>query len=330
MDRNTNFIVRIIHRENTLKAAVITSFNEPPFHADIGEPVPEMPGEMLVEVLAAGLHHLTRGRASGAHYSSTGRPPLIAGVDGVGRGTDGKLRYFVQAPDQIGTMADRTVIELQRSIELPDNCDPVALAAAMNPAMASWLALRCRMPFQAVQKVLILGATGSSGSMAVQVARHLGAVQVIAAGRDGQKLARLPALGATDVVTLDDARLGELSSEVDVVLDFIWGESAVRIMETVLRQRKDRSAPFTWIHIGSMAGDVAPIPGALLRGANIEIVGSGHGSVSDRAILNELPALAGEIARGTFRIDARAIPLRDVEQAWSTPDHTGARIVFVP
>jgi NADPH:quinone reductase-like Zn-dependent oxidoreductase len=313
-----------------LKAAVITSFNEPPFYTDIGEPVPEMPGEMLVEVLAAGLHHLTRGRASGAHYSSTGRPPLIAGVDGVGRGTDGNLRYFVQAPEQVGSMADKTVIELRRSIELPDDCDPVTVAAAMNPAMASWLALRCRVPFQAVQSVLILGATGSSGRMAVQVARHLGAVQVIAAGRDEGKLARLSELGATGTVTLDDVRLGELASEVDVVLDFVWGDAAARIMETVLRQRRDRSAPLTWIHVGSMAGDVAPIPGALLRGASFEIVGSGHGSVSDRAILTELPALAGEIARGTFRIDARAIPLCDVEQAWSTADPTGARIVFAP
>jgi NADPH:quinone reductase-like Zn-dependent oxidoreductase len=313
-----------------MQAAVITSFDHPPRYTHIGEPVPEMPGEMLVDVLAAGLHHLTRGRASGAHYSSTGRPPLVAGVDGVGRGADGKLRYFVQAPRQMGTMADKTVIELQRSIELPDDSDPLAVAAAMNPAMASWLALRCRVPFQAVQNVLILGATGSSGSMAVQIARHLGAVQVIAAGRDEQKFARLRELGATETVTLDDERLGTLASEVDVVLDFVWGERAVRIMETVIRQRKDRGAPFTWIHIGSMAGDVAPIPGALLRAANVEIVGSGHGSVSDRAILSELPALASEIARGTFRIDARAMPLSSVEHTWSVPAHTGARIVFVP
>ncbi|WBS02486.1 zinc-binding dehydrogenase [Pseudoduganella sp. SL102] len=312
-----------------MKAAVITSFDHPPRYTEIGEPVPEMPGEMLVEVLAAGLHHITRGRAAGAHYSSTGRPPLVAGVDGVGRGTEGKLRYFVQAPDRMGTMADKTVIALADSIELPGDCDPVTIAAAMNPAMASWLALRCRVPFQAVQSVLILGATGSSGNMAVQVARHLGAEQVIAAGRDEGRLARLRELGATACVTLGDARLGELAAEVDVVLDFVWGEPAVLIMETVLRRRKDRGAPITWLHIGSMAGDIAPLPGALLRGANVEIVGSGHGSVSHRAILSELPALATEIVRGTFRIDARVAPLSGVEQAWCEASH-GTRLVFVP
>lgn len=316
-----------------MKAAVITSFHQAPNYGDFPDPTPNGPDQMLVEVLAAGLHHLTRGRASGAHYSSTGGLPLVAGVDGVdgvGRGADGKLHYFAQGPGQIGTMADRTVIELDHSIELPDNSDPVTVAGAMNPAMASWLALRCRVPFQSGQKVLILGATGSSGSMAVQIARHLGASQVIAAGRDEQKLAKLPALGATQTVVLGDASLGALAHEVDVVLDFVWGENAVKTMETLLKQRTDRSQPLAWIHIGSMAGEVAAIPGAFLRSANLQIVGSGNGSVSGRDILMELPALAKEIARGTFRLDVKAVPLCNVEQAWTEATHAGERIVFTP
>lgn len=313
-----------------MKAAIITSFDQPPHYGDFDDPVPKGPNEMLVEVLGVGLHHLTRGRASGTHYSSTGVLPIVPGVDGVGRGTDGKLRYFVQGPGQIGTMAEKTVIELDHSIELPIDSDPVTIAGAMNPAMASWLALRCRVPFQSGQKVLILGATGSSGGMAVQIARHLGASQVISAGRDEQKLAKLPALGATEIVTLGDTRLGAFAREVDVVLDFVWGERAVRTMEVVLKQRKDRSLPLTWIHIGSMGGEAAAIPGAFLRSANLQIVGSGLGSVSGRAILMELPALAKEIARGTFRIDVKATPLRNVEQAWSEAVHRSERIVFTP
>lgn len=313
-----------------MKAAVITSFDQPPRYTDFAEPAPTGPDEMLVEVLAVGLHHLTRGKASGAHYSSAGELPLVPGVDGVGRGTDGKLRYFSQSHGQIGTMADKTVIELDHSIELPSDSDPVPVAAAMNPAMASWLALRCRVPFQRGQKVLILGATGSSGSMAVQIAQHLGASQVIAVGRDEHKLAKLFALGATEIVTLGDARLGAVTHEVDVVLDFLWGETAVKTMEIVLKQRSDRSLPLTWIHIGSMAGEVAAIPGAFLRSANLQIVGSGHGSVSGREILMELPALAKEIARGTFRIDVKPTPLSNVEQAWSEAAHTGERVVFTP
>ncbi|QGZ39891.1 NADPH:quinone reductase-like Zn-dependent oxidoreductase [Pseudoduganella flava] len=313
-----------------MKAAVVTSFDHPPRYSDIADPVPDGPDEILVDVLAAGLHHVTRGRASGAHYSSGTALPLIPGIDGVGRGPDGTLRYFVQGPGMAGSMAQKTVIDRARSIALPGDCDPVALAAAMNPGMAAWLALRCRVPFQAGQKVLILGATGSSGSMAVQIARHLGAAQVIAAGRDEHKLAALPALGATDTVPLGDPRLGTLARDVDVVLDFVWGDVAMRCMEAVLKQRTDRGLPLAWIHVGSMAGETAALPGMFLRAANVQIVGSGLGSVSDRAILAELPALALEIARGTFQLDVQAVPLAEVEKAWSDPARGGGRIVFTP
>ena len=313
-----------------MKAAVVTSFDKPPRYADFAEPVPRGPEEMLVDVLAVGLHHLTRGRASAAHYSSAVALPLVAGVDGVGRGSDGKLRYFVQGPAQMGTMADRTVIEADHSIELPHGCDPVAVAAAMNPGMSAWLALRCRVPFREGQKVLILGATGSSGSMAVQIARYLSAGQIIAAGRDERKLARLPALGATETVSLGDPQLAALASEADVVLDYVWGEGSVRLMESLLKQRPDRSRSLTWVQIGSMGGDVAAIPGALLRSANFQIVGSGHGSVSMRDILRELPALVKEIASGTLRIDAKAIPLSQVEQVWAASVRASERIVLTP
>lgn len=132
------------------------------------------------------------------------------------------------------------------------------------------------------------------------------------------------------VVPLGDARLGALAGEVDIVLDFVWGERAVHVMEAELRQRADRSRPLTWVHIGGMAGEVAPIPGAFLRSANYQLVGSGHGSVSNREMLGELPALVREIARGTFRIDVKPIPLSSVEQAWSEATHTRERIVFTP
>ena len=313
-----------------MRAAIVTSFDRPPRYGDFDEPAPDGPGEVLVEVVAAGLHHLTRARASGAHYSGDGTLPFVPGADGVGRDANGRLRYFAQAPGAPGTMADRTVIALDHSIELPAGSDPAAVAAAMNPAMASWLALRCRVPFHSGQRVLILGATGSSGRMAVQVARHLGASQVIAAGRDDRKLAGLPALGATDVARLDDPRLGALAREVDFVLDLIWGESSTRVMEMVVRQRADRGQPLTWIQIGSIAGEVAPIPGHLLRSARLQVVGSGMGSVSGREIMAELPELAREIARGSFSIPFRTVPLRDVERLWSEKPIDGERIVFIP
>lgn len=313
-----------------MNAAVMTSFDSPPHYGEFAEPVPQTRGEMQVDVLAVGLHPLTRSKAEGRHYSGAGTLPLVPGIDGVGRGADGKLRYFVVDGSRSGTMADKTVIELDHSIVLPSRSDAIAVAAAMNPAMGSWLALRCRVPFKKRQNVLILGATGNAGSMAVQVARHLGAAQIIGAGRDEQRLRNLTTLGATDVIKLGDARLGQLARDVDVVLDFVWGEGTAKAIEQLVSERADRSRPLTWIEIGSVAGQTAAIPSAALRASRLQIIGSGIGSVPGREIVNVLPALVKEIARGTFRIDARAVPLRDVEQAWTEVTQRRERIVLIP
>ena len=313
-----------------MKAAIISAFDHPPHYGEFPEPVAEGGEQMLVEVLAVGLHHLTRSKAQGTHYSSTASAlPLVPGIDGVGRGSDGRLRYFVVDGSRSGTLAERTVIEVDHSIVLPSDCDPVTVAAAMNPAMGPWLALRCRVPFPKRQNVLILGATGNAGSMAVQVARHLGASQIIAAGRDEQRLAKLPALGATSIVKLGDPKLGQLAREVDFVLDFVWGESTARAMELLIMERADRTRPLTWIEIGSIAGQTAAIPSAALRASRLQIVGSGLGSVPGREIVKELPSLVKEITRGTLRIDAKAVPLRDVQRVWSNTD-ANERIVLTP
>jgi NADPH:quinone reductase-like Zn-dependent oxidoreductase len=157
----------------------------------------------------------------------------------------------------------------------------------------------------------------------------LGASQIIGAGRDQQKLAKLPGLGATDVVTYDDPGLGRVANDVDVVLDFVWGETTAKAMATVITARSDRARPLTWVEIGSVAAPSAAIPSAALRSARLQIVGSGIGSVPGREIVDELPALVKEIVRGTFQLNAKRLPLSSVERAWSDTATT-ERIVFTP
>ena len=100
-------------------------------------------------------------------------------------------------------MADKALVDPRRSVELPDGVDVTAVAAAMNPAMSSWVALRRRVPIQPGQGVLILGATGNAGAMAVRVAQRLGAGRVIGAGRDPGRLRALVPAGADNLVQLD-------------------------------------------------------------------------------------------------------------------------------
>ncbi len=318
-----------------MHAAVVTAFDQPPRYQEIEAPVARSADEVVVEVLAAGLHPRVRSQADGSHYTSTAELPLVPGIDGVGRAPDGSLRYFVLPDTTLGAMAEQTVVDLRRSIVLPSDSDPVLLAAAMNPAMSSWVALRQRVGFEPGQRVLVLGAAGNAGRLALQVARLLGAGHVVAAARGSARLAALTELGADVVVDLDGApddtaaRLGEAARDVDVVLDYLWGQPAADAIIALVTRRTEDAQPLTWVQIGSVAGRTAPIPSAALRATRLQIVGSGQGSVSARDIVAGLPALATEITRGAFAVGARAVPLRDVESAWLAAA-TAERLVLVP
>ena len=318
-----------------MKAAVVSSFDAAPRYQDFPLPTPGE-GELVVDVLASGLHPRVLSQADGSHYTSTDELPLVPGVDGVGRDAEGNLRYFILPDTTLGAMAEQTIVDARRSIVLPAGTDPIAVAAAMNPAMSSWVALRRRIEFQAGQNVLILGATGSAGQLAVQVAKLFGANQIIAVGRNAEKLAALTALGATDtVLTQGDerevaARLGKVAAEVDVVIDYLWGNAAEAAMIPIITDRADRGRPLTWIQIGSITGPTAAIPSAALRAARFQIVGSGQGSVATRDILAELGELAAAIAEGKFVINTNPVPLADVEDAWSKARNSDYRTVIVP
>ncbi|WP_200799966.1 zinc-binding dehydrogenase [Jatrophihabitans endophyticus] len=178
-----------------------------------------------------------------------------------------------------------------------------------------------------MRALLVLGATGNAGRMAVQVAKRFGAAHVVAAGRDPDRLAEVAALGADVTCTLDEL---DRAADVDVVLDYVWGEPTARALVDVLTARRDRGVPLTWIEIGSVAGPAAAIPSAALRSARVQLVGSGIGSVPGRDFLAELPQLAAAVADGAFDVRARAVPLADVEQAWTAAADSTDRIVLVP
>jgi len=308
-----------------MHAAVLTRPDAPPRYAEHPDPVAAGAHEVVVEVLAAGLHHLTRARATGGHYSTAPVLPLVPGADGVVVDPDGRLRYAVVDGGGDGTFAERAVVDLRRTVVLPDDTDPVRVAAAMNPGMSSWLALRRRIRFEPGSRVLVLGATGNAGRMAIQVARLCGASSVVAAGRDAALLAELPALGADATCALDDLTP---AADVDVVLDYLWGAPASAALVPMLSARTDRSRPLTWVQIGSVAGEVAAVPSVALRSAPVQLVGSGVGSVAARDIVEELPSLVEAVERGELDVRARAVPLADVAAAWDEP--TRDRLVLVP
>ncbi|HEX3786987.1 MAG TPA: zinc-binding alcohol dehydrogenase family protein [Pseudonocardiaceae bacterium] len=314
-------------------AAVVRSFDSPPRYEEFATLQPAE-GEVVVDMLAAGLHPRVRSGANGSHYTSDGKLPLIPGVDGVGRLPDGRSVYFV-ADDQVpGTMAEQALVDPRRAVALPTDADPVVVAAAMNPAMSSWIALRRRISFQPGQRVLVLGATGNAGQLAVQIAKHLGAEEIIAAGRDAQRLELLTGLGATTVVsqvgdpTEAADRVAAVAADVDVVIDYTWGAPTEATIPALVTRRTDRGKLLSWIQIGSMAGPEITLPSFVLRAADVRIMGSGQGSVTAAAIVAELPSLVDQLVAGTFNVDALPVPLTRVEDAWSAPTKPGQRVVL--
>lgn len=313
-------------------AAVVHSFDRPPVYEPFEVPDPAGDDRVDAEVLAVGLHPRVRSAAAGLHYTSTGELPMIPGVDGVARLPDGRVVYFVADDELPGPMATRTVLDVRRTVPIPAGADLPRIAAGMNPAMSSWVALRRRVPIEPGQSVLILGATGNAGQMAVQVAKRLGAGRVVGAGRDRARLAALPGLGADAAVSLHGGpgALAEAAADVDLVLDYLWGKPAGDAILTLLRARADRGRAMNWIQIGSVAGPTVQLPSVAFRSANFRLQGNGQGAVSTRAYLEELPILIEEIDSGAIAVTARAEPLAEVETMWSAPETPGVRTVLIP
>jgi NADPH2:quinone reductase len=320
-----------------MNAAVVTAFDRPPRYSSFAEPVPAE-GEQLVNVTAAGLHPIVRALASGTHYGSTGELPLIAGVDGVGRLENGARVYFGVSRKPFGTFAERALAPSWMCLPLPDGIGDETAAGIANPAMSSWVALTARAKFAAGESVLILGATGTAGQLAVQIAKRLGARRVVAAGRNPQALEKLRGLGADATVSLDQERPALVSqfrrelaeAGVDVVLDYLCGPPAEAAIEAISQKGLQNTAPrIRFVQIGSSAGNAISLPAAALRSSGLELLGSGFGSASLVQILEALAEFFQAAGRQPFQFETRSAPLRDVEALWNSSEQ-GVRLVFQP
>jgi NADPH2:quinone reductase len=279
-----------------------------------------------------------RALANGSHYGGTGQLPFVPGVDGVGRLGDGTRVFFGAARNPYGTMAERTVVAQGGYFTIPDALDDVTVAAMVNPGMSSWAALAHRAQFVAGESVLILGATGSAGQMAVQIAKRLGAGRIVAAGRDPEALEATRALGADATISLRlqrEALVAALREEIrghgiDVVLDYVWGGVAEAVLAAIAQKGLEHGARrIRYVEIGSTAGPTITLPGATLRSSGLEMLGSGFGSVSMEKLFASLAGFLKAAAEKPFRVEAVAAPLREVESMWNAPGQKG-RVVFQP
>lgn len=314
-----------------MKAAIVTHAGQTPTFGDFQEPQ-EREGEVAIAVAAAALNPLSRARVAGSHYSADGQFPFVAGVDGVGRLDNGQRVYFLLPRAPFGAMAERTVVPAGHCIAVPDDLDDASAAAIANPGMSSWAALVERARIAPGETVLINGATGASGRLAVKIARHLGASRVIATGRNTAMLELLQAdaiipLGE-DPDALEGAFSAQFANGVDIVLDYLWGSSARSLLVAAAKPHSDRR-PIRFVQIGSAGGPEIAFPAAILRSSPIEAMGSGLGSIGMDRLVAAVGAVLQAAGPAGLTLEYETIDLAKVESAWGDKDN-GRRILFVP
>jgi NADPH2:quinone reductase len=315
------------------------AFNEPPRFEQFSEPIAEE-NEVIVHVRAAALKPVDKQMASGSHYAAFRELPVVCGMDGVGCLDDGTRVFFAGPRSPYGSMAQRTVVPRSHSFPIPDNIDDDIAAAVVNPGLSAWGALAWRAQLTAGETVLILGATGVTGKLAVQSAKLLGAGRVIAAGRSEQVLNTLHDLGADTTIRLD--KPGQDLTEAfrreagdagfDVIIDYLWGPPTEALLSAVARKDlKPTSSRIRLVEVGESAGPTISLAAAVLRSSRLEILGAGSGNApaSPEIWLEAVRHLMANVASGKLRIDTERVPLREVEDAWQRNQH-GRRMVIIP
>ena len=321
-----------------MHAAVLHTLGTAPKYEKFPEPViGDKDGDVIVHVHAASLKPVDKQMASGSHYASGGVLPRVCGSDGVGHLDDGQRVFFGGARPPYGAMAQRTLVPRAFTFPVPENLNDETAAALPNPGISAWLSLAYRAKLALGENVLILGATGVTGKLAVKIAKLLGASRVVAAGRNEQALRMLRDLGADATISLALSR-AELSEAFareagqqgfQVVIDYVWGQPAEAFLAAMTRKEFAFIQSETrFVQVGESASPTITLPAAVLRSTAITIMGTA--GIPAREVLTEaFQKVMAHAAKGELKIDTERIALIDIENAWER-EQQGRRLVIIP
>jgi NADPH:quinone reductase len=334
-----------------VRAAIIEAMGRPPAAAEVPEPR-RRPGEALVRIRAAALNPVELHIWNGHFFDGPPRPPYVIGLEGVGvveegerlapgtrvrvefvhpgYGRDGAVAEYAVAPEQ----ADATDRASQASVApIGEELDDTEAAALGVPVFTALMCLeRAERAGAALEgaHVLVTGATGAVGTVAVQLAKLMGAARVVAAGRDPGRLERALSLGADAAVELDEAlgadELRERFSDaadgrVDVALDPLWGEPARAAIEALTRDG-------VYVSFGQAASPVAELSGIPMRNRRVTVVGHSGAWATPQ---ERQAALARAHSLGPLTLDTEELALAEIGGAWERLSRSaGRRLVVKP
>jgi NADPH:quinone reductase-like Zn-dependent oxidoreductase len=320
-----------------MKAAVLHTLGRAPRFDEFAEPTVGK-DEAVVRVRAASLKAVDRQMASGAHYASPRELPAVCGTDGVGELEDGTRVFFGGPRRPYGAMAERTVAPRAFCFPVPASIDDETAAALPNPGVSAWLALTHRAKLAPGETVLILGATGVTGQLAVQIAKLLGAMRVIGAGRNARMLDTLRELGADATIQLEqggDALKEAFAREAgdagfDVIIDYVWGRPTEMLLAAITKSEFAMVTKETrLVQVGESAGATIALPAAVLRSTALTILGTA-GIPRREVLVDAMQQVMARASRGELRIETERVPLAEIEKVWGRPEESGRRIVVIP
>lgn len=323
-----------------MKAAVLHTFGQPPRYEDFPDPASQG-DEVLVQIKAVALENIDRALVQGTHFATRQflpQLPAIVGSDGIGLVDGNQLVGFGGLHPPYGSMAEKAVIPRTHTIPIPAGVDAVTAAAVPGSTLTSLLPLRWGAQLQPGGTVLINGATGFSGRLAVQVAKLLGAKRVVGTGRNAQSLQSLEELGADAVIDLkqsDEEVIKAFQREAgasgyDVILDFLWGRPTELLLSSLVPKEISFARHRTrLVQIGEVAGSRVSLAADTLRTSGLEVMGAG-GNLTPEAVAEGAGQAWEWIKTGKISAAIEQVPLKEVEHAWTRTDLSGKRIVIIP
>jgi NADPH:quinone reductase-like Zn-dependent oxidoreductase len=320
-----------------MKAAVMYGKGELPQYVDFPEPTPQNDDEITVTVKAVAIKHLDKSRARGKHYSSDApnEGGRVIGGDGVCLLADGTRVYGMGVS---GMLAEKAIIDKDRIVKIPAGVDDATAAALPNAIIGAAMGLRFKADIQPGDVVLINGATGFTGRVAVQIAKHYGAKKVIVTGRNQRSLNDLIAMGADEAISLlqDDEhfkmKFNEIHSQtsIDVIIDYLWGHSAEMIL-ACFKGDGSFTNKVRYVSVGSMSGDILQLSAANLRSVDIQLSGSGLGAWSKQQVgklfTQILPEMYQLAAEGKLKVETIKVKLENIAELWELDVPDGQRLV---
>jgi len=319
-----------------MRAAVLHELGKPPQVEEFPEPTLGE-SEVVIHVSAAALKSVDKQMAAGTHYASPHELPVVCGTDGVGRLEDGTRVFFGGPRRPYGAMAEHTVARRTLCFPVPEDLDDATASAIPNPGVSAWLSLKYIAKLAAGETVLILGATGVTGKVAVQIAKILGAGRIAAAGRNEQILGSLHELGADATIRLDlpnhdlieAFRREAAQNRFDVVIDYLWGEPTEALLSAITTSEFAAAGSQTrLVEVGESAGPTITLHAAVLRSTSLAILGTAGIPPWD-VLTDAFHQVMNYAARGKLRIETERVPLTEIRDAWERNAH-GRRLVVIP